>query len=151
MEDDGGGFLVGVVLVVSGVACSSSSSALSTQPNPPAATMSESIGAGSIPDQTTVDVPAFPAFYDAHKDIVLVTDAYPKTAATTFDANYAPSLSAVKPDSQPRWFIIEGTMAPGQIAVLGSQPGESDYSPLGGPSMSRGRRVSRQSSSRATT
>jgi len=126
------GVLMGVVLVVAGAACSSNnSSSSSTQPIPTTAPVaSNSIGAGSIPGQTSLDVPAFPTFYDAHKDVVIVTDAYPKAAATIYHANYAPSLSAVKPDTQPRWFIIKGTSAPGQIAVLGSQPGESDYSPL---------------------
>jgi len=126
------GVLMGVVLVVAGAACSSNnSSSSSTQPIPTTAPVaSNSIGAGSIPGQTSLDVPAFPTFYDAHKDVVIVTDAYPKAAATIYHANYAPSLSAVKPDTQPRWFIIKGTMASGQIAVLGSQPGESDYSPL---------------------
>ena len=118
--------------MVAGVACSSNKApSSSTQPivsTAPAA--SNSIGAGSIPGQTSLDVPAFPTYYDAHKDVVIVTDAYPKAAATIYHANYAPSLSAVKPDTQPRWFIIKGNSAPGQIAVLGSEPGESDYSPL---------------------
>jgi len=51
-------------------------------------------------------------------------------AAGIFHANSAPSLSAVKPASQPAWYIVRGPAAPGQIAVLGSEPGESDYSPL---------------------
>ncbi len=126
------GLLMGVVMVVAGVACTSNSaSSSSTQPIPSTALVaSNSIGAGSLPGQTALDVPAFPTYYDAHKDVVIVTDAYPKAAATIYHANYAPSLSAVKSDTQPRWFIIKGTAAPGQIAVLGSQPGESDYSPL---------------------
>ena len=126
------GIVAGVVLILTGAACSSNSSTSSAPaPNNSSAAMeSTSIGAGSIPDQTAADVPAFPAYYDAHKDILLVTDAFPKSAATTFHANYAPSLSAVKPESQPRWFIFKGTAAPGQIAVLGSEPGEGDYSPL---------------------
>jgi hypothetical protein len=88
------------------------------------------LGAGSLPAQASQTLPAFPAFYDAHKDVVVVTDAYPKAAAATFHANYAPSLSAVQPASQPAWYIVRGAAAPGQIAVLGSEPGESDYSPL---------------------
>jgi hypothetical protein len=88
------------------------------------------LGAHSLPAQTSQTLPAFPAFYDAHKDVVVVSDAYPKAAAGTFHANYAPSLSAVKPASQPAWYIVRGPAAPGQLAVLGSEPGESDYSPL---------------------
>jgi hypothetical protein len=62
--------------------------------------------------------------------VVVVSDAYPKAAAGTFHANYAPSLGAVQPASQPAWYIVRGPAAPGQIAVLGSEPGESDYGEL---------------------
>jgi hypothetical protein len=86
--------------------------------------------AHSLSAQASQSLPAFPAFYDAHKDVVVVTDAYPKAAAGTFDANFAPSLGAVKPSSQPAWYIVRGPAAPGQPVVLGSEPGESDYSPL---------------------
>jgi hypothetical protein len=95
-----------------------------------AAAPASMLGAGSLPAQTSQTLPAFPAFYDAHKDVVVVSDAYPRAAAGTFHANYAPSLGAVKPASQPAWYIVRGPAAPGQIAVLGSEPGESDYSPL---------------------
>jgi hypothetical protein len=88
------------------------------------------LGAHSLPAQAGQTLPAFPAFYDAHKDVIVVTDAYPKAAAGTFHANYAPSLSVVQPASQPAWYIVRGPAASGQIAVLGSEPGESDYSPL---------------------
>lgn len=60
----------------------------------------------------------------------MVSDAFPKSAAVTVDANYAPSLSAVRPASQPAWYIVRGRAAAGQLAVLGPEPGESDYSPL---------------------
>ena len=95
-----------------------------------AAAPASMLGGGSLPAQTSQTLPAFPAFYDAHRDVVVVSDAYPQAAAVTFHANYAPSLGAVKPASQPAWYIVRGPAAPGQIAVLGSEPGESDYSPL---------------------
>ena len=88
------------------------------------------LGAHSLPAQASQTLPAFPAYYDAHKDVVVVSDAFPKSAAVTFHANYAPSLSAVRPASQPAWYIVRGRAAAGQLAVLGSEPGESDYSPL---------------------
>jgi len=88
------------------------------------------LGAHSLPAQSSQTLPAFPAFYDAHKDVVVVTDAFPRAAAAAYHANYAPSLSAVQPASQPAWYIVRGPAASGQIAVLGSEPGESDYSPL---------------------
>lgn len=113
------------------VACTSNS----TTTTPPQQQQSApapmaSLGAQSLPDQTSVSLPAFPAYYDAHKDVVTVTDAFPKLAATQYHVNYAPSLGAVTPASQPLWYVIKGPAAAGQITVLGSEPGESDYSPL---------------------
>jgi hypothetical protein len=86
--------------------------------------------AHSLPDQTSQSLPAFPTYYDAHKDVVVVSDAFPKPAAAIFHANFAPALSTVPVGSQPAWYIVRGHAAAGQLAVLGSQPGESDYSPL---------------------
>ena len=88
------------------------------------------LGAHSLPEQASQTLPAFPAFYDAHEDVVVVTDGYPKAAASAFHANFAPSLSSVKPMSQPAWYVVRGRAAAGQLAVLGSEPGEDDYSPL---------------------
>ena len=88
------------------------------------------LGAHSLPAQTARTLPAFPAYYDAHQDDVVVTDAFPKPAARTYHANFAPALSVVKPSSQPLWYIVRGRAVPGQLAVLGSEPGEDDYSPL---------------------
>ena len=132
---------VGVTLMVASAACSSGSSsaggpartsapAPATSAAPSSAAAMSTLGAHSLPAQTSQTLPAFPAFYDAHKDVVVVSDAYPKAAAGTFHANYAPSLSAVPPASQPAWYIVRGSAAPGQLVVLGSEPGESDYSPL---------------------
>ena len=131
---------VGITLAVATAACSSasSSSAAPARTSAPAASASapassaamSTLGARSLPAQTSQTLPAFPAFYDAHKDVVVVSDAYPKAAAGIFHANYAPSLGAVNPASQPAWYIVRGPAAPGQIVVLGSEPGESDYSPL---------------------
>ena len=134
--------VAGLTLTAAAAACSSSSSssagggAHTSAPAPSTSAPASSsaamsaLGAHSLPAQTSQTLPAFPAFYDAHKDVVVVTDAYPQAAAGTFHANYAPSLSAVQPTSQPAWYIVRGPAAPGQIAVLGSEPGESDYSPL---------------------
>lgn len=122
-----------VSLMVVGVACKSSTSstpaAASGGQSAPAG-MTSMMGSGSIPGQTMMNMPAFPTYYDAHKDIVTVTDAYPKADATKLNVNYAPALAAVSAASQPLWYLIQGPAAPGQIAVLGSEPGESNYSPL---------------------
>jgi hypothetical protein len=55
---------------------------------------------------------------------------YRLPAAGMFHANFAPALATVKPASQTAWYIVHGKAAAGQLAVLGSEPGESDYSPL---------------------
>lgn len=122
------GFAIATVFTVAVAACGSSTGS-SRSPGHDSGAVS-GLGAGSLPAQTRQVLPAFPAFYDAHKDVVVVTDAFPKFAARTFHANYAPSLSVVQPATQPAWYIVRGRAASGQIAVLGSEPGESDYSPL---------------------
>jgi hypothetical protein len=133
---------LGAILTLAAAACGSSSSSSSAAPahtSAPAPSASapaspsgaaSTLGSHSLPAQTSQTLPAFPAFYDAHKDVVVVTDAYPNAAAGIFHANYAPSLSAVRPASQPAWYIVRGPAAAGQVVVLGSEPGESDYSPL---------------------
>ena len=133
------GFAAGIVLVLAASACSSGSSP-SAGPGTNAAAHPSTVpiqsagmsqlGAHSLPAQTTQTLPAFPAFYDAHKDVVVVTDAFPKPAAVMFHANFAPSLGLVKPSSQPLWYIVRGRAVAGQLAVLGSEPGENNYSPL---------------------
>jgi hypothetical protein len=121
----------GVVLAVAATACGSGSGSARTSAQVSHVSAPASrLGAGSLPGQTKKTLPAFPAFYDAHRDMVVVTDAFPKAGAVRFHTNYAPSLSVVKPASQPAWYIVRGRAAPGQLVVLGSEPGESDYSPL---------------------
>ena len=127
------GLAAGLVLALAASACGSGASpARTSAPASSAAPLApmSTLGVHSLPAQTSRTLPAFPAYYDAHKDVVIVTDAFPKAAAGTFRANYAPSLSAVQPASQPAWYIVRGRAAAGQITVLGSEPGEPDYSPL---------------------
>jgi hypothetical protein len=67
-------------------------------------------------------------YYDAHKDVFLVTDSSSKAQAQAMHINYSAALGKVaKP---PRQFFIEGKAAAGQLSVFGSEPGESDYNPL---------------------
>jgi hypothetical protein len=129
------GLAVGIALAVAAAACSSSSGSAASSAHTKASASSapaavSTLGAHSLPAQTSQTLPAFPAYYDAHKDVVVVSDAFPKPAAAIFHANYAPSLSAVPAASQPAWYIVRGRAAAGQLTVLGSEPGESDYSPL---------------------
>ena len=133
------GLAAGIVLVLAASACSSGTSPGAGGGTSAAATPAtvstqsadvSQLGAHSLPAQTAQTLPAFPAYYDAHKDVVVVTDAFPKPAARAFHANFAPALSGVKAASQPLWYVVRGRAAAGQLAVLGSEPGESNYSPL---------------------
>jgi len=71
---------------------------------------------------------AFQGFYDGHKDTYLVTDVSSKSQAKALHINYSASLAHVK--NIPAQFFVVGRHAAGQLAVFGSEPGESDYNPL---------------------
>lgn len=124
---------VGIAAALAVTACGSSQASQQPPTSVPRSSASASasmLGARSLPAETKEILPAFPAYYDAHKDVVVVSDAFPRPAAAIFHVNYAPSLSVLRPGTQPAWYIVRGRAATGQIAVLGSEPGESDYSPL---------------------
>ena len=69
------------------------------------------------------------AYYDGHKDAYLNTDVSNKSQATSLSINFAPILAHSLNASSPMYFV-KGRAAAGQIAVFGSEPGESEYSPL---------------------
>jgi hypothetical protein len=73
---------------------------------------------------------AFQGYYDGHKDTYLSTDVSTKAEAKAMHVNYAPGLKAVPLASAPEMYLVEGKAASGQLAVFGSQPGESSYSPI---------------------
>ena len=77
----------------------------------------------------TVRHQAFLGFYDGHKDTYFNLDVSSKAEATAERINYAPGLALV-PLKTPEIYFVVGAAATGQIAVLGSQPGEKDYSPI---------------------
>ena len=72
--------------------------------------------------------PTYLGYYDGHKDTYLVTDVSSKAQAKAMHVNYSGALAKAK--AAPPQYFIEGKAAPGQIAVFGSEPGESDYNPL---------------------
>jgi hypothetical protein len=76
----------------------------------------------------TMSRPAFQGYYDGHKDTYLNTDVSSKADATAMHVNYSARLASIK--GLPEIYLVEGTAAPGQLAVFGSEPGEKDYSPL---------------------
>jgi hypothetical protein len=76
----------------------------------------------------TIKQPSFQGYYDGHKDTYLNTDISSKAEAKAMHINYSASIGKVK--SPPEIYLVEGRAATGQLAVFGSEPGESDYSPL---------------------
>ena len=71
---------------------------------------------------------SFLGYYDGHKDTYLITDVSSKSQAKALHVNYSAALADVK--NIPAQYFIQGRSARGQIAVFGSEPGESDYNPL---------------------
>jgi hypothetical protein len=80
--------------------------------------------------QTTVKRPAFHGYYDGHKDTYLNTDVSDRAEAMAMHINYAPVLKTVPLSSAPEIYLVQGKAAGGQLAVFGSEPGESSYSPV---------------------
>jgi hypothetical protein len=57
-----------------------------------------------------------------------LTDVSSKSQASALHINYSAALKDVK--GAPFQYFVMGQAAAGQVAVLGSEPGESDYNPL---------------------
>jgi hypothetical protein len=72
--------------------------------------------------------PSFQGYYDGHKDTYLSTDISSRAEARAMHINYSASIGKVK--GLPEIYLVQGRAAPGQLAVFGSEPGETDYSPL---------------------
>jgi hypothetical protein len=71
---------------------------------------------------------SYQGYYDGHKDTYLVTDVSSKAQAKALHINYSASLGRVR--NIPAQYFVTGRAAAGQLAVFGSEPGESDYNPL---------------------
>ena len=80
--------------------------------------------------QTAITRPAFHGYYDGHKDTYLNTDVSNRADAKAMHINYAPILNSVPLKSAPEIYLVQGKAAAGQLAVFGSQPGETSYSPI---------------------
>ncbi len=94
-----------------------------------ATAVSAAIGAGPVMGPAkTVRRPAFQGYYDGHKDTYLNTDVSSKADAAAMRINYSARLASIK--RLPEIYLVEGKAAPAQLAVFGSEPGESNYSPL---------------------
>lgn len=79
---------------------------------------------------TRISRPAFKGYYDGHKDTYLNTDVSNKADAAAMHINYAPVLKTVPLGSAPEIYLVQGRAASGQLAVFGSEPGETSYSPV---------------------
>jgi len=101
------------------VAATASAAVLMT----PAVPMTLSLGPAAHTKTAT-----YLGYYDGHKDTYLVTDVSNKAQAHAMHINYSPALGNVK--GAPAQYFIQGKAAPGQIAVFGSEPGETSYNPL---------------------
>jgi hypothetical protein len=96
-------------------------------PSPAAKGSGTGMGMGM---STTISRKAFEGYYDGHKDTYLNTDVSDKREAAAMHINYAPALGAVPLASAPEIYLVQGRAARGQLAVFGSEPGESSYSPI---------------------
>jgi hypothetical protein len=83
---------------------------------------------GTLGAASRTPQPVYAGYYDGHKDAYLITDVSNRAQAKALHINYAAALSSVK--GAPAQYFIQGRAAPGQLAVFGSEPGESDYNPL---------------------
>jgi hypothetical protein len=76
----------------------------------------------------TIKQAAFKGYYDGHFVTYLSTDISSKTEAKMMHINFSASIGKVK--GLPEIYLVQGRSAAGQLAVFGSEPSESDYSPL---------------------
>jgi len=70
----------------------------------------------------------YQGYYDGHKDGYLITDVSSKSQASAWHVNFAPVLAQTK--GAPAQYFVTGRAAAGQLAVFGSEPGDSSYNPL---------------------
>src|SRR5712691_8627098 len=97
---------------------------------PKASPSSSGSPAASIPTATTITMPVTYGYYDGHIDTMLSTDVSDKAQAASGHINYSAALLSVPPSKFPALYMITGAAAPNQPMVFGTEPGETDYSPL---------------------
>ena len=77
---------------------------------------------------TSGKIATYSGYYDGHKDAYLISDVSSRSQASALKVNYSPPLATFK--GAPFQYFIQGKAANGQLAVFGSEPGESGYNPL---------------------
>jgi hypothetical protein len=83
---------------------------------------------GALGPKAETPQATYEGYYDGHKDTYLLTDVSSKSQAAALHVNYSAAIGTVK--GAPAQYFILGPVAKGQVAVFGSEPGESDYNPL---------------------
>ena len=84
----------------------------------------------TIPTAKTMTLPVTYGYYDGHVDTMLSTEVSSKTQATGLGINYSAEMVTQPAANYPSLYQVSGPAAPGQPQVFGSEPGETDYSPL---------------------
>ncbi len=74
-------------------------------------------------------LPSWTGYYDGHKVLYLSTDTSSKSEAARDHIRYAPALAQALPAANKIYFVTNGGFA-GRGPAFGSEPGESDYTPL---------------------
>jgi plastocyanin len=91
---------------------------------PPADSPAMAMGAMGMASMMT-----WTGYYDDHAVHYLSTDTSSRAEARSEHINYAPSLATSLRYTQPIYLVTNGAFV-SHGAVFGSQPGESDYTPL---------------------
>jgi hypothetical protein len=95
-----------------------------------AALAARSGGHPSMGPMTRVVRPAMHGFYDGHKDTFLNTDVSNRAQAREMHINFSAMLGKVPMSDTEAIFFFQGRAAARQLPVFGSEPGESDYTPI---------------------
>ncbi|HLX31453.1 MAG TPA: hypothetical protein VKR79_01665 [Gaiellaceae bacterium] len=96
-----------------------------------AATAAIAMAAAGLPNLGPAKMtsePVYKGYYDHHLDTYVLTDVSSKAQATAMHINFSAAIGKVK--GLPLQYFVKGRAAAGQVAVFGSEPGESDYNPL---------------------
>lgn len=87
------------------------------------------MGMGMMGPMSMTSTTAWTGYYDGHKVLFLSTDTSSKTEAVRDHINYAPGLVKALPTASAIYMFTNGKYA-SRGPAFGSQPGESDYTPL---------------------
>jgi hypothetical protein len=85
-------------------------------------------GPGLLGPSFSTQQATFRGYYDGHKDTYLITDVSSKAQAAALHVNYSAAVAGFR--GAPAQYFVRGRAVAGQLAVFGSEPGESDYNPL---------------------